>query len=112
MVGPFILLLNRNSCFLFFLGYFKIYIVLFLSFVILFEYAGNLGFFSSRVSPAPPGDMKKEAPVNDKDGTKSCCGCLGKDTIANAAARVGPAVVNLSVPQGIYFFAVFIFYAI
>ncbi|KAJ4719430.1 Protease Do-like 14 [Melia azedarach] len=63
---------------------------------------GNLGFFSSRVSPAPPGDMKKEAPVNDKDGTKSCCGCLGKDTIANAAARVGPAVVNLSVPQGFY----------
>ncbi|XP_076924537.1 putative protease Do-like 14 [Bidens hawaiensis] len=31
---------------------------------------------------------------------KPCCGCLGRDTIAIAAAKVGPAVVNLSVPKG------------
>lgn len=39
---------------------------------------------SSRVSP----DEKKETP------------CLGRDTIANAAADVGPAVVNISVSHG------------
>lgn len=39
---------------------------------------------SSRISP----DEKKETP------------CLGRDTIANAAADVGPAVVNISVSHG------------
>ncbi|XP_017977821.1 PREDICTED: putative protease Do-like 14 [Theobroma cacao] len=58
--------------------------------------------FSSRVSPAAAGDTKKEAPVAVGDGKKPCCGCLGRDSIANAAAKVGPAVVNLSVSQGIY----------
>ncbi|CAK9314979.1 unnamed protein product [Citrullus colocynthis] len=41
---------------------------------------------SSRVCPGE----KKETP------------CLGRDTIANAAADVGPAVVNISVSHGIY----------
>lgn len=59
--------------------------------------------FSSRVSP------KSEAPINDEKGvsveasdssSKPSNGYLGRDTIANAAARIGPAVVNLSVPQG------------
>ncbi|KAK1583445.1 hypothetical protein Q3G72_023859 [Acer saccharum] len=71
---------------------------------------GNLGIFNSRVSPAPsedikeetPRDIKKEAPAEGKDGTKPSCGCLGRDTIANAAAKAGPAVVHLSVPQGFY----------
>ncbi|PRQ42241.1 putative peptidase Do [Rosa chinensis] len=36
------------------------------------------------------------------ESPKPCCGCLGKDTIAKAAAKVGPAVVNISLQQGIY----------
>ncbi|EOY11481.1 Trypsin family protein with PDZ domain isoform 4 [Theobroma cacao] len=63
---------------------------------------GNLPLFSSRVSAAPAGDTTKEAPVAVWDDKKPCCGCLSRDSIANAAAKVGPAVVNLSVPQGIY----------
>ena len=34
------------------------------------------------------------------DGVKPSCGFLGRDSMANAAAMVGPAVVNISVPQG------------
>ena len=45
--------------------------------------------------------MKKGATDGVNDGSKSCA-CLGRDTIANAAAKVGPAVVNLAVPQGIH----------
>jgi HtrA serine peptidase 2 len=65
---------------------------------------GNF-LFSSRVSP------KSEAPINDEKGvsveasdssSKPSNGYLGRDTIANAAARIGPAVVNLSVPQGFH----------
>ncbi|KDP23488.1 hypothetical protein JCGZ_23321 [Jatropha curcas] len=62
---------------------------------------GNLSLFSSGVSPVPPADIKKGCSVVGDD-PKPCCGCLGRDTIANAAARVGPAVVNLSVPQGFF----------
>ena len=47
----------------------------------------------------PSADISKEVPGKVGDGQKTCPGCLGRDTIANAAARVGPAVVNLSVPQ-------------
>lgn len=64
-----------------------------------------LPLFSSRVGPAPSSDIKKEASGAVGDEPKPCCNCLGRDTIANAAARIGPAVVNLSVPQGIYMFA-------
>lgn len=63
---------------------------------------GHLPLFFSRTASVPSGDIKKEASSEIGDGTKPCCGCLGRDTIANAAARVGPAVVNLSVPQGFY----------
>ncbi|KAF2316862.1 hypothetical protein GH714_042203 [Hevea brasiliensis] len=62
---------------------------------------GILPLFYSRVSPAPSADIQKESPGVVGDGPKPSCGCLGRDTIANAAARVGPAVVNLSVPQGL-----------
>lgn len=40
---------------------------------------------------------------------KHSCNCLGRDTIANAAAKTGPAVVNLSVPQGLHAFSFFLF---
>lgn len=61
---------------------------------------GHLPLFFSRTASVPSEYIKKEASSEIGDGTKPCCGCLGRDTIANAAARVGPAVVNLSVPQG------------
>ncbi|XWS57512.1 hypothetical protein CRYUN_Cryun09bG0180600 [Craigia yunnanensis] len=63
---------------------------------------GYFPLFLSRVGPAPAGDITKEAPVAVGDGAKPSCGCLGRDSIANAAAKVAPAVVNLSVPQDFY----------
>lgn len=69
----------------------------------MFKFVGILPLFSPRVSPVPSTDREKECPgvVAAGDSSKPSCGCLGRDTIANAAARVGPAVVNLSVPQGL-----------
>ncbi|KAI3752493.1 hypothetical protein L2E82_24526 [Cichorium intybus] len=59
----------------------------------------SLSFTSVTSGPTP--NPNKEPPFKDtNDSPKPCCGCLGRDTIANAAARVGPAVVNLSVPKG------------
>ncbi|XP_021899029.1 putative protease Do-like 14 [Carica papaya] len=56
---------------------------------------GNLPLFSSRVSPTPPVDVLVAA----GDNTKSHDRYLGRDSFANAAARVGPAVVHISVAQ-------------
>lgn len=47
-----------------------------------------------------PGNEDKGVDGGDSDSPKAGSGYLGRDTIANAAARIGPAVVNLSVPQG------------
>lgn len=67
---------------------------------------GNFPLFLSRVDPAPAGDIKKEAPVAVGDGAKpSCECCLHRDSIVNAAAKVAPAVVNLSVPKDFYGFS-------
>ncbi|PSS10123.1 Protease Do-like 14 [Actinidia chinensis var. chinensis] len=63
---------------------------------------GNLPLFFSRIGSVPSVDTSKEVSREVGDGPKPCCRCLGRDTIANAAARVGPAVVNLSVPQGFH----------
>ncbi|XP_030970632.1 putative protease Do-like 14 [Quercus lobata] len=64
---------------------------------------GMLPLFSSRVGSAPSSDIKKDNSLGAVGGDpKPCCNCLGRDTIANAAARVGPAVVNLSVLRGFY----------
>ncbi|XP_024007648.1 putative protease Do-like 14 isoform X2 [Eutrema salsugineum] len=68
---------------------------------------GNIAAFSSRVSPkseapANANDDEERVPVEASDSPKPSSGYLGRDTIANAAARIGPAVVNLSVPQGFY----------
>ena len=59
---------------------------------------GNLPHIFSRTGTVPSVDGNGVGNVGD--GVKPCCGCLGRDTIANAAAMVGPAVVNISVPQG------------
>ncbi|KAL6964757.1 putative protease Do-like 14 [Sarracenia purpurea var. burkii] len=63
---------------------------------------GNLPLFFSRIGSASSADISKGVSGDVTDGPKPCHGCLGRDTIANAAARVGPAVVNLSVPQGFH----------
>lgn len=47
--------------------------------------------------------MSKGAAWDSGDSPKHHCNCLGRDTIANAAAKIGPAVVNLSVSQGSLF---------
>lgn len=61
-----------------------------------------LPLFSSRAIPVPSSESDvKGASGASEDKPKPCCGCLGRDTIANAAAYVGPAVVNISVPHGI-----------
>ncbi|KAB2018705.1 hypothetical protein ES319_D08G247600v1 [Gossypium barbadense] len=60
---------------------------------------GKFPLFLSRVDPALAGDVAKGAPVAVGDGGKPSCGCLGRDFIANAAAKIAPAVVNLSVQQ-------------
>lgn len=60
-----------------------------------------LSLFS--VNPTSVPGVNKEPPFKEtSESPKPCCGCLGRDTIANAAARVGPAVVNLSVPKGLF----------
>uniref|UniRef100_A0A2N9FBJ5 PDZ domain-containing protein n=1 Tax=Fagus sylvatica TaxID=28930 RepID=A0A2N9FBJ5_FAGSY len=64
--------------------------------------SGILPLFSSRVGSVPSSDIKKDTSGAVGGDPKPCCNCLGRDTIANAAAGVGPAVVNLSVPQGSY----------
>ncbi|CAK9136452.1 unnamed protein product [Ilex paraguariensis] len=63
---------------------------------------GLCPLFFSRPESAPSADVKKGLSAEVGDSPKHCCNCLGRDTIANAAARVGPAVVNLSVPQGFH----------
>ncbi|KAG0499858.1 hypothetical protein HPP92_004549 [Vanilla planifolia] len=49
-----------------------------------------------------PGDLKKEEPRGEGDDSRCCPGCLGRHSIANAAAAAGPAVVNISVSRGIH----------
>ncbi|WCJ43117.1 Trypsin family protein with PDZ domain [Euphorbia peplus] len=63
---------------------------------------GNLPSFSSRVSPVDSTDRSAESFGVTGESSKPCCGCLGRDAIANAAATVGPAVVNISVPYELY----------
>ncbi|XP_012569478.1 putative protease Do-like 14 isoform X2 [Cicer arietinum] len=62
---------------------------------------GILSLSSYRVGPGSSSDISKEASGAVHDGSKPC-GCFGRDTIANAAAKVGPAVVNISIPQDFY----------
>ncbi|XP_015875044.3 putative protease Do-like 14 isoform X1 [Ziziphus jujuba] len=60
---------------------------------------GVLSLLSSREAPIPPpSNIKRDSGIS-KDSPKPCCGCLGRNTIANAAACVGPAVVNISIPN-------------
>lgn len=58
--------------------------------------------FFSGTGSVPAANEKIDAFGEVGSSPKPCCGCLGRDTIANAAARIGPAVVNLSVPKGFH----------
>ncbi|KAF3682066.1 hypothetical protein FXO37_02543 [Capsicum annuum] len=61
--------------------------------------------FARRIGLDSPGNVKKEGSgEDDDDGEKKhkCCNCFGRDTIANAAATVGPAVVNISVSRSFH----------
>ncbi|XP_057439365.1 putative protease Do-like 14 isoform X2 [Lotus japonicus] len=65
---------------------------------------GILPLSSYRVSPVPSSDISSKDTSGDvvsDEGSKPS-GCFGRDTIANAAAKVGPAVVNIAVPQGFH----------
>ncbi|XP_010273536.1 PREDICTED: putative protease Do-like 14 [Nelumbo nucifera] len=64
--------------------------------------SGLLPLIFSRIGSLPSANFSNEAPVEDGNGSKCCPGCLGRDSIATAAAKVGPAVVNLSVTQGFH----------
>ncbi|KFK26489.1 hypothetical protein AALP_AA8G255800 [Arabis alpina] len=66
------------------------------------SFFGHFTAFTSRGSEAPANNDKR-VPVEASDSSKPPTnGYLGRDTIANAAARIGPAVVNLSIPQSAY----------
>ncbi|KAF5181807.1 Serine protease htra1 [Thalictrum thalictroides] len=62
--------------------------------------SGHIPLNFARVASAP--NLSKEATGEIGDSGKCGCECLGKDSLANAAALVGPAVVNLSVIQSFY----------
>ncbi|PIA61507.1 hypothetical protein AQUCO_00300788v1 [Aquilegia coerulea] len=62
--------------------------------------SGHIPLNFARVASAP--NLSKEATGEIGDSGKCGCGCLGKDSLANAAAMVAPAVVNLSLIQGFY----------
>ncbi|RXI01826.1 hypothetical protein DVH24_015175 [Malus domestica] len=66
---------------------------------------GLLGpLFSVGTSSVPSSDIRKDISgvSPSEEAPKPCCGCLGRDSFARAAAKVGPAVVNISVPEGAY----------
>ncbi|KAE9458989.1 hypothetical protein C3L33_09103, partial [Rhododendron williamsianum] len=63
---------------------------------------GKIPLLFSRIGSVPSEDISKGVSGEVGDGANTSRGCLGRDSIANAAARVGPAVVNLSVPRDIY----------
>ncbi|KAG8090900.1 hypothetical protein GUJ93_ZPchr0011g28892 [Zizania palustris] len=44
----------------------------------------------------PPANLKNQGSDGNSDESKCCPGCIGRNTIAKAAAAVGPAVVNIS----------------
>ncbi|XP_020210957.1 putative protease Do-like 14 [Cajanus cajan] len=68
----------------------------------LSDQSGMLALYSYKVSAAPSSsDIYKEASGAVSDGSKPH-DCFGKDTIANAAAKVGPAVVNIAVPEDLF----------
>ncbi|XP_077229190.1 trypsin family protein with PDZ domain-containing protein isoform X2 [Tasmannia lanceolata] len=67
-----------------------------------FVTSGHLPLQFSRTGSFPSTDLTKETSGDSGDNAKCCPGCFGRNSIATAAAMVGPAVVNLSVTQGFH----------
>lgn len=65
-----------------------------------FPTLGYLPLHFNRTGSLPSTDLNEEASENTGNHAKCSKGCLGRDSIATAAATVGPAVVNISVTQG------------
>ncbi|KAL0387447.1 UNVERIFIED_CONTAM: putative protease Do-like 14 [Sesamum radiatum] len=66
---------------------------------------GVLPLFFSRPDAVPDPSMSKGYGLDAGDSPKHSCNCLGRDTIANAAAKVGPAVcqfLDVSVSVGFH----------
>lgn len=66
-----------------------------------FKNGVGLPLFSFSASLSPSSDERGVSSGVSNDSPKCSSGCLGRDSIANAANKVGPAVVNLSIHQGI-----------
>ncbi|KAL8553957.1 hypothetical protein ACS0TY_002277 [Phlomoides rotata] len=64
--------------------------------------SGISPLFFSRADAFPEPDVSKVAATNVEDSPKHSCNCLGRDTIANASAKIGPAVVHISAPHGFH----------
>ncbi|KQJ88755.1 hypothetical protein BRADI_4g20960v3 [Brachypodium distachyon] len=58
---------------------------------------GGFPVLNSFVSASvPPTDLSSQGSGGNSDDSRCCPGCLGRNSIAKAAAAVGPAVVNIS----------------
>lgn len=67
-----------------------------LNYIYNWKHVGIDALYSYRVGPLPSSDVS--GIVDDKSKPSDY---FGRDTIANAAAKVAPAVVNISTHQGI-----------
>uniref|UniRef100_A0A0D9XQT8 PDZ domain-containing protein n=1 Tax=Leersia perrieri TaxID=77586 RepID=A0A0D9XQT8_9ORYZ len=69
-------------------------------FAYVFNWNGGFPIINS-FSPAsvPPTNLSNQSSDGSSDDSKCCTGCIGRDTIAKAAAAAGPAVVNISSTQ-------------
>lgn len=65
-----------------------------------FPITGHLPSHFNRTGALPSTDFNKEASESAGNHENCCKWCLGRDSIATAAATAGPAVVNISVTQG------------
>ncbi|KAL3632964.1 putative protease Do-like 14 [Castilleja foliolosa] len=66
------------------------------------QHVGVFPVFFSKPDDMPDAVITKGAASDAGDSPKHSCNCFGRDTIANAAVKIGPSVVNLSVPQGFH----------
>ncbi|XXG89535.1 hypothetical protein AAC387_Pa12g1513 [Persea americana] len=67
-----------------------------------FSESGHLPSHFYRTGALPSTDFNKEASESAGNHENCCKWCLGRDSIATAAATAGPAVVNISVTQGFH----------
>lgn len=66
-----------------------------------FPITGHLPSHFNRTGARPSTDFNREASESAGNHENCCKWCLDRDFIATAAATAGPAVVNISVTQGV-----------